>query len=215
MIYAFTENYVLPLSHDEVVHGKGSLIGKMPGDDWQQFANLRLLYAYQWAMSGKKLLFMGGEIAQRSEWKHDGQLPWEDLEHESHRGLQQAVTDLNALYKTERALHELDCEPEGFEWIDASDAANSVLCFVRKATGPERILCVLNFTPVVRQQYRVGVPGPGYWREIFNSDSEIYWGSNVGNDGGVHAEFKAWHGQPYSVVLTLPPLAALFLKGSL
>ena len=214
MIYAFTENYVLPLSHDEVVHGKGSLMGKMAGDDWQQFANLRLLYAYQWAMNGKKLLFMGGEIAQRGEWKHDGQLPWDDLKHEPHRGIQKVVADLNALYRSEPAMHELDCEPGGFEWIDASDAANSVLCFVRKASGPDRMLCVLNFTPVVRPNYRVGVPGPGYWKEVLNTDAETYWGSNVGNNGGVHAEFKAWHGQPYSVVLTLPPLGAVFLKGA-
>ena len=214
MIYAFSENYVLPLSHDEVVHGKGSLLAKMAGDDWQKFANLRLLYAYQWAMAGKKLLFMGCEIAQRGEWRHDGQLDWDVLRHPSHAGVRALVADLNRLYRAEPALHEGDCDPSGFEWVDASDAVNSVLAFLRKGTGPSRVLCVFNLTPVPRPGYRVGVPGPGYWREALNSDAGCYWGSEVGNAGGAPAEFHPWHGQPYSVVLMLPPLGALFLKGT-
>jgi 1,4-alpha-glucan branching enzyme len=216
MLYAFTENYVLPLSHDEVVHGKGPLWNKCAGDEWQKFAGLRLLYAYQWAMNGKKLLFMGGEFAQRSEWRHDASLDWHVTQYDSHKGVQRCVADLNRLYRSEPALHELDCEPGGFEWIDANDAAVSTYSFLRKAAnGIDVILCVFNFTPVPRHGYRVGVPGPGYWQELFNSDAEYYWGSNVGNNGGAHAEFHAWHGRPYSVSLTLPPLGALYLKGQI
>ncbi len=214
MLYAFTENYILPLSHDEVVHGKGPLWDKMAGDEWQKFAGLRLLFAYQWGMSGKKLLFMGGEFGQRSEWQHDGSLDWFVLEYDPHRGVQNLVTDLNRLYKTEPALHELDCDPAGFEWIDARDAAASTYAFLRKsAAGNDCILCVYNFTPVVRDNYRVGVPGAGYWQEVLNTDAGHYWGSNVGNSGGLHAEYAPWHGRPYSLNLTLPPLGAVFLKG--
>ncbi|MGL6097795.1 MAG: 1,4-alpha-glucan branching protein GlgB [Fimbriiglobus sp.] len=214
MLYAFTENYVLPLSHDEVVHGKGSLIGKMSGDDWQKFANLRVMFAYMFAQPGKKLLFMGDEIGQRAEWRHDTSVEWEVVRYDSHKGVQRCVADLNALYKSEPALHELDCDPAGFEWVDASDVGASVYSFVRKGRGSDRVLCVFNYTPVPRPGYRVGVPGPGYWKEIFNSDAEHYWGSNVGNSGGVHAEFQGWHGHPYSVAVTIPPLGAVFLRGS-
>ena len=214
MLYAFTENYTLPLSHDEVVHGKGPLLDKQAGDDWQKFAGLRLMYAYQWAMSGKKLLFMGGEIAQRGEWKHDGSLDWHELEHASHKGVQQCVADLNRVYRAEPAMHELDCDPAGFDWVDANDSGASTYSFLRKsADGQDVVLCVFNFTPIPRHDYRVGVPGPGYWQEIFNSDAEIYWGSNVGNNGGAHAEMNPWHGRPYSLTMTLPPLGAVFFKG--
>jgi 1,4-alpha-glucan branching enzyme len=214
MLYAFTENYVLPLSHDEVVHGKGPLWDKMAGDEWQKFAGLRLLFAYQWGMAGKKLLFMGGEFGQRSEWQHDRSLDWFVLEYDPHRGVQNLVADLNRLYKSEPALHQLDCDPAGFEWIDAQDAGASTYAFLRKpSAGGDRILCVFNFTPVVRHDYRVGVPGAGYWQEVLNTDAGCYWGSNVGNSGGLHAEYIPWHGRPYSLNLTLPPLAAVFLKG--
>jgi 1,4-alpha-glucan branching enzyme len=214
MLYAFTENYVLPLSHDEVVHGKGALWDKMPGDEWQKFAGLRLLFAYQWGMSGKKLLFMGGEFAQRWEWRHDTSIDWSVLEHEPHRGVQRLVADLNRLYRAEPSLHEADCDPAGFEWVDAQDAGASTYSFLRKpVSGSDRILCVLNFTPVVRHNYRVGVPGAGYWQEVLNTDAGCYWGGNVGNAGGLHAEYIPWHGRPYSLNLTLPPLAAVFLKG--
>ncbi len=216
MLYGFNENFVLPLSHDEVVHGKGPLWDKMPGDEWQKFAGLRLLYAYMWGMCGKKLLFMGGEIAQRQEWRHDGELDWHLLQHDSHQGVFQLVGDLNRLYAGEPAMHELDCEPGGFEWIDANDWEASIYSFVRKPkAGPDCILCVLNFTPVPRSGYRIGVPCPGYWKEVLNTDAGCYWGSNVGNDGGVQAEAVPCHGQPYSVVLTLPPLAGVFLKGQM
>ena len=215
MLYAMNENFVLPLSHDEVVHGKGPLWDKMPGDEWQKFANLRVLYAYMFAMPGKKLLFMGAEIAQRQEWKHDGQLDWFVVDHEPHAGVEQLVGDLNRLYVAEPALHELDTQPGGFEWIDANDAQGSVYCFLRKPkSGEDRVLCLLNFTPVIRGGYRVGVPGPGYWKEIMNTDAAPYWGSNVGNSGGVQAEAVPFHGQPYSLVVTLPPLAGVFLQGS-
>jgi alpha-1,4-glucan:alpha-1,4-glucan 6-glycosyltransferase len=173
-LYAWSENFMLPLSHDEVVHGKGSLIGKMAGDDWQKFANLRLLYGHQWSQPGKKLLFMGCEIAQRAEWDHDGSVEWHLLEHAPHRGIRDWVRDLNKTYRAEPALHEKDCEPDGFEWIDADDADNSILAFLRKGSDPEDpVLCVLNFTPVPRESRRVGVPFPGEWREILNSDAEI------------------------------------------
>ncbi len=215
MLYAMNENFVLPLSHDEVVHGKGPLWDKMPGDEWQKFASLRVLYAYMFAMPGKKLLFMGAEIAQRQEWKHDGQLDWFVLDHEPHAGVEQLVGDLNRLYVAVPALHELDTQPGGFEWIDANDAQGSVYCFLRKPkSGEDRVLCLLNFTPVIRGGYRVGVPGPGYWNEIMNTDAAPYWGSNVGNSGGVQAEAVPFHGQPYSLVVTLPPLAGVFLQGS-
>jgi 1,4-alpha-glucan branching enzyme len=214
MLYAFQESFVMPLSHDEVVHGKGPLWDKMSGDEWQKYATLRALYAYLFAMSGKKLLFMGAELAQRQEWRHDGELDWHLLQFAPHAGVMQLVGDLNWLYRSEPALHELDTSPDGFEWVDADDADASVYTFLRKPkTGATRVLCVLNFTPVPRSGYRVGVPGPGYWREVLNTDAGCYWGGNVGNNGGVQAEAVPCHGRPYSVVLTVPPLAGLYLKG--
>jgi 1,4-alpha-glucan branching enzyme len=213
MLYAFTENFVLPLSHDEVVHGKRSLIDKMPGDLWQQFANLRLLYAYMCAHPGKKLLFMGGELGQRSEWYHGAALDWNLLAYPEHRGLQQLVADLNSLYRREAALHQVDFEWQGFQWIDCNDADASVLSFLRRARNPQDfVVVVANFTPVARENYRVGVPDPGYYRELLNSDAQYYAGSNFGNGGGVMAEPAPWMGMNYSLPLRLPPLAALFFK---
>ncbi len=215
MLYALNENFVLPLSHDEVVHGKGALWDKMPGDEWQKFANLRVLYAYLFALPGKKLLFMGAEIAQRGEWKHDGQLDWHVLDHDPHAGIEQLVGDLNRVYTAQPALHAFDTQPGGFDWIDSNDGDGSVYSFLRKPKwGEERIVCLLNFTPVVRSGYRVGVPGPGFWQEILNTDAAPYWGSNVGNNGGLQAEAVPWHGQPYSLVVTLPPLAGVYFLGS-
>jgi len=212
-LYATSENFMLPLSHDEVVHGKGSLIGKMPGDDWQKFANLRLLLGHQWSQPGKKLLFMGGEIGQWSEWGHDGSIEWSLLEHAPHRGIRDWVADLNRLYRETPALHEGDCEPSGFEWVAGDDADNSVISFLRRGSDPDDVvLCVLNFTPVVRERYRVGVPGGGFWEEILNGDAERYGGSGVGNGGGGSAEERPSHGRSHSLTLTLPPLAALFLR---
>jgi alpha-1,4-glucan:alpha-1,4-glucan 6-glycosyltransferase/4-alpha-glucanotransferase len=215
MVYAFTENFTLPLSHDEVVHGKGSLVNKMPGDDWQRFANLRLLYAYLYAQPGKKLLFMGAELAQRREWDHDRSLDWHLLEHESHQGVARVVADLNRVYREEGALHELDCEGPGFEWLEANDAGQSVLAFVRRgrSTG-DLIACVFNFTPVVRENYILGVPRGGRWEEILNTDASEYWGSGTGNLGGVEANPVPAHGRNRSVTLTLPPLGAVFLKNA-
>jgi 1,4-alpha-glucan branching enzyme len=213
MLYAFTENFVLPLSHDEVVHGKGSLINKMPGDLWQQFANLRLLYGYMTAHPGKKLLFMGSEFGQRSEWNHSTSLQWDLLQYPEHRGVQRMVADLNALYRREPALYEVDFQWQGFQWIDCNDADASVLSFLRRARDPwDAILIVANFTPVAREKYRVGVPDPGWYRELFNSDAEFYGGSNYGNAGGVMAEPVPWMGMNYSLPLRLPPLATLYFK---
>jgi 1,4-alpha-glucan branching enzyme len=213
LVYAFTENFVLALSHDEVVHGKGSLIGKMPGDDWRKFANLRLLYAYMWAQPGKKLLFMGGEFAQRSEWSHERSLDWHLLEEAPHAGVARLVADLNGLYRREPALHEADGDSAGFEWVDANDAEQCVLTFLRRGRSHEReVLCALNFTPVVRHEYRVGVPHPGRWREILNTDATCYGGSGVGNLGGSDAEETPWHGRPASLRITLPPLGAVFFS---
>jgi len=214
MLYGFTENFVLPLSHDEVVHGKGSLIGKMPGDEWQRFANLRLLFGYMYAQPGKKLLFMGGEFGQVREWAHDTSLEWHVLQYPVHRGLQKWVEQLNELYRTHPALHELDHDPEGFEWIDCNDSSTGTISLLRKSkASPERIIVVCNFTPVPRVNYRLGVPTGGYWREVLNSDAQEYSGSGLGNLGGVQAEAEPAHGRPYSVSLTLPPLAAVFLRG--
>jgi len=213
-LYMFSENYVLPLSHDEVVHGKGSLLDKMAGDVWQKFANLRLLYSYMFAQPGKKLLFMGGEFGQWREWSHDTSLDWHLLMFPSHQGVQRLISDLNRLYRTEPALHELDCDPRGFEWVDANDADASVYSFLRKSRAGEHILIVLNATPVVREDYRIGVPFGGWWRELLNSDSEYYWGSGQGNAGGVMAEAVPSHGREFSLRLRLPPLGALFLKHS-
>jgi len=213
LLYAFTENFILPLSHDEVVHGKRSLVDKMPGDLWQKFANLRLLYSYMYAQPGKKLLFMGGEFGQWSEWYSQTSLDWHLLGYEPHRGLQRFVRDLNELYKREHSMHQVDFTHEGFEWVDFGDFSNSVVSFVRRAKDRNDFtLFVFNFTPVVREGYRVGVPRWGYYREILNSDSALYWGSNVGNRGGVHAEDVWWNGRPYSIGLTLPPLGALAFK---
>ncbi|HSJ15008.1 MAG TPA: 1,4-alpha-glucan branching protein GlgB [Longimicrobiales bacterium] len=217
-IYAFTENFVMPLSHDEVVHGKGSLLGRMPGDDWQKFANLRLLLGYMFTLPGKKLLFMGGEFGQWREWNHDAELQWELLEHASHRGLQRWVSDLNAFYRAERATHGTDFDPAGFEWIDADDALNSVLSYVRRAPGgtaegdSDELTIILNATPLVRPNYRIGVPHAGYWQEVLNSDAAIYGGSGVGNLGGVHSTPIPYHGRMHSLNLTLPPLSVLVLR---
>jgi 1,4-alpha-glucan branching enzyme len=210
--YAFFENFVLPLSHDEVVYGKGSLIGKMPGDEWQQFANLRLLFGYMWAHPGKKLLFMGGEFAQRREWTHDGALEWWVLSQGGHAGVQRWVADLNALYQREPALHQVDFDAAGFEWIDCHDADASVLSFLRHPRDGPPILVVCNFTPVPRTNYTVGVPVGGYWRELLNGDAPHYGGSGVGNYGGAEAAPVPAHGHFHSLALTLPPLAALFFK---
>jgi 1,4-alpha-glucan branching enzyme len=213
MLYGYTENFVLPLSHDEVVHGKGSLLDKMPGDEWQKFANLRLLYSYMFAQPGKKLLFMGNEIAQWREWSHDRSLDWHLLSQPAHRGVQKLVEQLNRLYQSEPAMHVFDSDPAGFEWVDANDHASSVLSFLRKGKSPkDTILAVFNFTPVPRQPYRVGVPSGGFWREVFNSDGQNYGGTGWGNMGGKHAEVEPLHGRPYTLTLTLPPLAAIFLK---
>jgi 1,4-alpha-glucan branching enzyme len=212
-LYAFSENFLLPFSHDEVVHGKNSLLHKMPGDLWQQFANLRLLFGYQYAHPGKKLLFMGQEFGQRHEWSEARSLDWGLLQHESHRGLQRLIADLNKLYAAQTALHEVDFNWQGFEWLDANDADNSVLSFLRRGKDPANMLAVVvNATPVVREAYRIGVPQPGYYGEILNTDAAIYGGSNVGNLGGVPAEPILHMGRPYSITLTLPPLAVLFLR---
>jgi 1,4-alpha-glucan branching enzyme len=213
MVYAFRENFVLPLSHDEVVHGKGSLYGMMPGDEWQKYANLRLLLGYMFATPGKKLLFMGDEIARWPEWKHDASIEWDVLGDGFHGGVQKWVKDLNRIYQTEPALHERDFSAEGFEWVDFGDANNSTLFFVRKACDASQwILAAFNFTPVPRHNYRVGVPRPGYWKELLNSDAQIYGGSGQGNAGGAEASNMKWHHRPHSLLLTLPPLGALFLQ---
>jgi len=212
-LYGFTENFCLPLSHDEVVHGKGSLVGKMPGDDWQQFANLRLLLGYQYVTPGKKLLFMGAELAQRREWDHDSELDWGLLTAESHAGVQTWLRHLNRLHREEPALHELDTDPVGFEWIDANDADASIISFLRRGRSPGGVIAVcINFTPVVRSGYLVGVPASGRWTELANSDAREYGGSGVGNLGAVEALEVPMHGRPWSVELTLPPLGLVMLK---
>jgi 1,4-alpha-glucan branching enzyme len=213
MLYAYTENFVLPFSHDEVVHGKGSMVGKMPGDAWQKFANLRALYGYMFGHPGKKLLFMGGEFGQTREWNHDVSLDWHLLEHVPHGGMLQLVTDLNRLYREERALSELDVKGEGFAWIDCNDHEHSVVSFLRRSADPADFLVfVLNFTPVVRHAYRLGVPEAGRYAERINTDAAVYGGSNVGNSGVVEAEDMPTHGYEHSVSLVLPPLACLVLK---
>ncbi|MGF1639315.1 MAG: 1,4-alpha-glucan branching protein GlgB [Rhodospirillales bacterium] len=210
LMYAFSENFVLPLSHDEVVHGKGSLLGKMPGDRWQKFANLRAYYAYMWTHPGKKLLFMGCEFAQEREWNHDESLDWHLLEDESHLGVQRLVADLNRLYREVPALHRLDCDAAGFEWIDCTDWEKSIVCYLRKGRDPsEMAVVVCNFTPVVHDGYRVGVAHGGLYAERLNTDAAIYGGSNVGNGGAVMATEVACHGRPFTLTLTLPPLATL------
>jgi 1,4-alpha-glucan branching enzyme len=213
LVYAYHENFVLPLSHDEVVHGKGSLLRQMSGDDWQKFANLRLLYGYMYAQPGKKLLFMGGEFGQWNEWYHEESLHWHLLEDPLHASLQRWVEDLNKLYKHKGALHQLDFDPAGFEWIDCNDSQNSALSFIRKGySQDDTVLIVCNFTPVPRLNYRVGVPTGGYWREILNSDAKEYGGSGHGNLGGRETSPIPFHGRPYSLNLTLPPLGAIFLE---
>ena len=213
LLYAFNENFVLPLSHDEVVHGKGSLLGKMPGDDWQKFANLRLLFGHMYAQPAKKLLFMGGEFGQWNEWYHEESLDWHLLELPLHAGLQRWVKELNRTYRTEKALYELDFDPAGFEWIDCNDTQQSTLSLIRKSRSTsEIILVVFNFTPTPRYNYQVGVPRGGLWQEILNSDAEEYGGSGHGNFGGIEAVPIEIHGRPYSLKLTLPPLGAVFFK---
>jgi 1,4-alpha-glucan branching enzyme len=212
-MYAFTENFVLPLSHDEVVYGKGSLLRRMHGDDWQKFANLRLLLGYMYAQPGKKLLFMGGEFAQWREWVHDDSLDWHLLQFDRHQGVRSWVRDLNRLYTSEGALSELDTDPRGFEWIDCHDWEKSVLSFVRKGRSPRNmVLVVCNFTPVPRSNYRVGVPFYGFWREVLNSDVPGYGGSGIGNFGGLESVPIPAHGRHQSLTLTLPPLAILYFR---
>ena len=214
LLYAWHENFVLPLSHDEVVHGKGSLVARMPGDDWQRFAGLRALYGFMYGHPGKKHLFMGGELGQVREWNHDTSLDWHLLDQGPyHRGVHALVRDLNRLYRAEPALHRVDFEPAGFQWMDCSDAEQSVVAFVRRARDPrDLVLVVCNFTPVPRQGYRVGVPVGGFYRELLNTDAGYYGGSNMGNAGGVQAQARPWTGQPWSIALTLPPLSVVMLK---
>ncbi len=213
MLYAFHENFVLPLSHDEVVHGKGSLIGKMPGDDWQKFANLRLLLGYMYAQPGKKLLFMGAELGQWREWDHDGSPDWHFLEYQRHAEVQKWVKALNQLYRTEPALYELDCDPTGFEWIDASDALQSVITFMRRGKSTDDILLVIcNFTPSTHFTYRVGVPRGGVWKELLNSDAAEYGGSGQDNPRSLRAGKIPAHGHPYSLEIRLPPLAVVYFR---
>ena len=211
--YSFNENFLLPLSHDEVVHGKGTLIGKMPGDDWQKFANLRLLFGYMYGHPGKKLLFMGGEFGQWREWSHDQSLDWHLLEHASHQGLQRWLKDLNHFYRTEPALYEQDFEIAGFEWADLHDWEQSIIAFIRKGKAPDdEILVVCNMTPIARSNYRIGVPRAGFWREALNSDAQIYGGAGRGNLGGVESAPIPSHGRYHSLSLMLPPLGVIFLK---
>lgn len=213
LLYAFNENFILPLSHDEVVHGKGSLLNKMAGDEWQKFANLRAYYGFMWGHPGKKLMFMGCEFGQWQEWNFDTGLEWAALQAPNHLGLQRTVQDLNKLYQNEPALHENDFTESGFRWIDANDTDNSVLSFMRKAVSSDEFLIIVsNFTPVPWHGYRIGVPEPGYYQEIFNSDSDYYWGGNVGNNGGQATEPISVHGHPQSLSLVLPPLATVMFK---
>ena len=213
LIYAFTENFCLPLSHDEVVHGKRSLLSQMPGDLWQKFANLRLLFSYMWTHPGKKLLFMGSDFGQWNEWNSDTELQWDLLQWETHGGVKKLVSDLNALLRREPALHEVDFEHTGFEWIECHARDDSVLAYIRKAKDPaDQLVVVCNFTPVPRQNYPIGVPRLGWYQEVFNSDSQFYGGSNVGNFPGVQAEEPGWHGRPAKLSLTLPPLGTVVLK---
>jgi len=213
MLYAFNENFMLPLSHDEVVHGKGSLIAKMPGDEWQKFANLRLLFAWMFAQPGKKLLFMGSEFGQWDEWDVESSLDWHLLNHLPHAGLSHWVGDLNRILREENALHELDFDPAGFSWIDASDNEQSVVSLLRRGVAPDDVvMAAFNFTPVPRHDYQIGAPVPGHWRELLNSDAPMYGGSGQGNLGGVDSRPVGRHGHLHSLTLTLPPLGAIFLK---
>jgi 1,4-alpha-glucan branching enzyme len=213
LMYAWSENFVLPLSHDEVVYGKRSLLDKMPGDRWRKFANLRALYAYMWARSGKKLLFMGGEFGQWREWNHDAGLDWHLLAEADHRGLQSLVRDLNRIYRAEPALWEADVDPKGFQWLDANNADENIIAFMRIApSSGRRVICLCNFSPVVREGYRIGAPVGGLYKEILNSDAAIYGGSNVGNAGAVMAQNSPSHGMPFSLTLRLPPLGVIWLE---
>ena len=213
LLYAFSENFILPLSHDEVVHGKRSLLGRMPGDQWQRFANLRAYFGFMWGHPGKKLLFMGGEFGQEQEWNHDASLDWHLLEQPGHAGLKRLVGDLNRLYRALPSLHRLDCSPEGFEWLVGDDADDSVIAFARRGDNPDDIaIVVCNFTPVVRENYRIGVPVAGHFREALNTDAEVYGGGNIGNLGGVNTDPVAEHGREQSVSMTLPPLATIILE---
>ncbi|MBS7457328.1 1,4-alpha-glucan branching protein GlgB [Coralloluteibacterium stylophorae] len=210
MVYAYSERYMLPISHDEVVHGKRSLLGRMPGDEWQRFANLRAYLSFMFSHPGRKLLFMGAELAQPTEWNHDAQLPWWLLDHAPHRGIQRLVRDLNRIYTAHAALHALDDDPQGFQWLVGDDTANSVVAYLRRGPGGAApVVVAINFTPVPREGYRIGVPQGGWWREFFNSDGGIYGGADIGNGGGVHAEDVQAHGQAHSLALTLPPLGAV------
>ncbi|MDB6062538.1 MAG: glgB [Verrucomicrobiaceae bacterium] len=213
LLYAFAEKFVMPLSHDEVVHGKGSLIGKMPGDRWQKFANLRVYFGFMWMQPGKKLLFMGGEFGQEREWNHDASLDWAALDDPLHRGLQQLVRDLNTVYREQNAAHALDSESRGFQWIIGDDSVNSVFAFCRYADNAPPLLIVCNFTPVPRYDYRVGVPRAGFWRELLNSDAACYGGGNIGNGGGVQSSPQAAHQQQQSLLLTIPPLSVSIFIG--
>jgi len=213
MLYNYHENFVLPLSHDEVVHGKGSLYGRMPGDEWQKFANLRALLGYQWTFPGKPLLFMGNEFGQRAEWNANTGLDWHLLGHGGHRGVQRFVEDLNRLYLAESALFESDYDPAGFYWIDCTDHQSSVFSFVRQnATRTSLLVVILNLTPILRRHYRIGLPRAGAWREILNSDAEMYGGSNAGNLGGVTTQDYGVQNQPWSAEFTLPPLSVLVFR---
>jgi 1,4-alpha-glucan branching enzyme len=207
-VYAYSENFVLPFSHDEVVHLKRSLLGRMPGDRWQQLANLRLLYTYMWTFPGKKLLFMGSEFAVPWEWNFRAALPWWLTDHAEHAGMQRAVADLNRLYVQQPALHRFEFEPRGFSWLDCNDAAHSILSFVRWAED-QHLVVALNFTPVPRDGFRLGVPHAGRYREVFSSDSGYYGGANIGNGAGALAAATPWNGQPYSIAVSLPPLAGV------
>jgi 1,4-alpha-glucan branching enzyme len=212
LVYAFSENFILPLSHDEVVHGKGALVDKMPGDRWQKLANLRALYGYMWAHPGKNLLFMGGEIAQSREWNAETSLDWHLLEDRDHQGMQSLVRDLNRVYRETPALWEDDFEQTGFRWLEPNDSAANALAFMRVGKDDKRPLaCVCNFSPVPRYGYRLGLPLEGLWREVVNTDAGYYGGSGVGNLGEVKAEARPWHDQPFSAEVTLPPLAAVWL----
>lgn len=213
LLYAFSENFILPFSHDEVVYGKGSMLRKMPGDDWQKFASLRLLYGFMFGHPGKKLLFMGSEFGQRSEWNHDASLDWQLLDHPMHAGLKRWVQDLNTLYRTEPSLYKWDCNAAGFEWVDCTDNQRSIISFIRRGPGPsEATLFSCNFTPVPRHNYRIGIPWEGFWQEALNSDATIYGGSGQGNLGGAEAVPLPAHGRPFSLNLTLPPLGIIVLR---
>jgi 1,4-alpha-glucan branching enzyme len=213
MLYAFTENFVLPISHDEVVHGKRSLLSKMPGDEWQRFANVRAFLAYMYTHPGKKLLFMGSEIGQYEEWNHASAIPWELLQFDYHRKLQNFVRELNQFYRQNRALYQVDFHYSGFEWIDFHDVENSVIAFVRRAADPnDFLLMCCNFTPVVRKGYDFGVPAAGIYDEVFNTDAECFGGGNVINGGGIHSRPVERHGRQHSISITLPPLAVIAFR---